>query len=354
MGDFALAKIIDESSPCGCNIRTNAEFREIYYKIKDARNQARAEERSVMPGEVLKVSNDWNLVSNLGLQIVTSISKDIEVLAWLAEAHLRLQSFAGLTEIYGSTASLLNDYWDQIHSIDENDIEERLAPLAGLNGFGTEGTLIQPLRLVSLVPGGKFGELSLWDYQLGQRSEEASRREAIYNAATDAGVAAMSAHLAEVNACIAAFATLNDVLNARAGALAPPSSNIRNVLHEIAAAIRSLGGRDDVQESAQQADASENTVEKTVEKAASAAETMRVFAPEGIATRDEAFEILMNVARYFRRTEPHSPISQAIETLVRRGRMDFSELLAELLPELQTRNAVLTAAGIKPTKENGN
>ncbi|MNX84625.1 hypothetical protein D3C86_1164340 [compost metagenome] len=82
---------------------------------------------------------------------------------------------------------------------------------------------------------------------------------------------------------------------------------------------------------------------------------MRISAasPEGISSRDEAFETLLSVARYFRRTEPHSPISLSIETLVRRGRMDFSELLAELLPETQARNAVLTAAGIKPGGENG-
>lgn len=69
---------------------------------------------------------------------------------------------------------------------------------------------------------------------------------------------------------------------------------------------------------------------------------------ESIGSREEAFELLLAVARYFRRTEPHSPISMAIETMVRRGRMDFSELLAELLPEQQARNAVLTAAGIQP------
>jgi type VI secretion system protein ImpA len=349
---FILTDPIDQNEPCGCNIRMNAEAREIYYKIKDARNQARAEERSVTPGELIKVSHNWNLVSNLGLQIIASISKDIEVLAWLAEAHLRLQSFCGLKEIYDVSATLLNTYWDEIHSIDENDIEEKLAPLAGLNGFGTEGTLIQPLRLVSLVPGVKFGELSLWDYQLSQRNEEAGRRETIYTAATEAGVAAMSAHLADVNACIRSFAALNAVLNERCGQQAPPSSNIRNVLQEVAAAIRSLGGRDDtVSEPSFEGNAGDTT---DGAPAMSATETVRILTPEGIATRDEAFELLMNVARYFRRTEPHSPISLAIETLVRRGRMDFSELLAELLPELQTRNAVLTAAGIKPAKENGN
>jgi type VI secretion system protein ImpA len=355
VGDVILINPIEENVPCGYNIRTNTDVREIYYEIKDARNQARAEERSVTPGEVIKVSNNWNLVSNLGLKIISSISKDIEVLAWLAEAQLRLQSFPGLTEIYDVTTSLLENYWDEIHSIDENDIEEKLAPLAGLNGFGTEGTLIQPLRLVSLVPDGKFGELSLWDFQIGQRSEEVDRREAIHNAATEAGVAAMSAHLADVSACISAFARLNEVLTEKCGQMAPPSSNIRNVLQEIAAAIRSLGGRDEggAATAAQSVSSSDESQSALVVSAATKS-TANIVTPEGIASRDEAFELLMNVARYFRRTEPHSPISLAIETLVRRGRMDFSELLAELLPELQTRNAVLTAAGIKPAKDGGN
>jgi type VI secretion system protein ImpA len=80
---------------------------------------------------------------------------------------------------------------------------------------------------------------------------------------------------------------------------------------------------------------------------------LRPVSAEMIRSREEAFELLIAVARYFRRTEPHSPISMSIETLVRRGRMDFFELLAELLPEQQTRNAVLTAAGIQPVADKG-
>jgi type VI secretion system protein ImpA len=80
---------------------------------------------------------------------------------------------------------------------------------------------------------------------------------------------------------------------------------------------------------------------------------LRPVSAETIRSREEAFELLIAVARYFRRTEPHSPISMSIETLVRRGRMDFSELLAELLPEQHARNAVLTAAGIQPSADRG-
>ncbi|POO55567.1 type VI secretion system protein TssA [Agrobacterium rosae] len=340
---------IEYLSDCGENIRSNARTRELYYRIKDERNQARAEERTVSPQEVLRVSSNWIEVSNLGLHIIYSESRDVEILAWLAEAELRLKGFHGLREVYRVTYDIFCNQWDSLHSISDDDDEEKFAPFAGLNGIGSEGTLIQPLRLSSLIPGGKFGEHTLWDFQLAQRSSETKRKEKLYNAASEAGIAAMSSHLADVNACLSTFDEIAKILSERCGHNAPASSNIRNILIEAASAIRTLGGRDDTQpavaNNARIADSDSASIQPEVPKKSSSG-------TEEIASRDEAFETLLTVARYFRRTEPHSPISLAIETLVRRGRMDFSELLAELLPEVQARHAVLTAAGIKPESEN--
>lgn len=340
---------IEYLSDCGENIRGNVRTRELYYRIKDERNQARAEERTVSPQEVLRVSSNWIEVSNLGLHIIYSESRDVEILAWLAEAELRLKGFHGLREVYRVTYDIFCNQWDSLHSISDDDDEEKFAPFAGLNGIGSEGTLIQPLRLSSLIPGGKFGEHTLWDFQLAQRSSETKRKEELYNAASEAGIAAMSSHLADVNACLSTFDDIAKILSERCGHNAPASSNIRNILIEAASAIRTLGGRDDarpaVANNARIADSDSASIQPEVPKKSSSG-------TEEIASRDEAFETLLTVARYFRRTEPHSPISLAIETLVRRGRMDFSELLAELLPEVQARHAVLTAAGIKPESEN--
>ncbi|MBO0127834.1 MULTISPECIES: type VI secretion system protein TssA [Rhizobium/Agrobacterium group] len=333
---------------CGENIRIDARTREIYYRIKDERNQARTEERAASPQDNLKISSSWDSVSNLGLQIIYSESKDIEILAWLAEASLRLRGFHGLREIYDLCSDLFYNHWDSLRSISDDNDEEKFAPFAGLNGIGSEGTLVQPLRLAPLIPGGKFAEHSLWDFQLAQRPNEGKRREELYRAASEAGVAAMSSHLSEVNACLSSFDAIMAVLTERCGQSAPPSSNIRNTLIEAAAAIRTLGGRDLEPAPVEQAPAAIAGTDESGQPVIRAA----VVSPEGISSRDEAFETLLSVARYFRRTEPHSPISLSIETLVRRGRMDFSELLAELLPEAQVRNAVLTAAGIKPGGEN--
>jgi type VI secretion system protein ImpA len=334
--------------PCGEDIRIDPQLKELYFTIKDARNAARSAERSIAPGEPIRLTQSWHEVNDLGLRILVSQSKDIEVLAWLAEAQLRLRGFEGLRDVFAATASLLDNYWDELHSIGHEDATEKLAPLAGLNGISGEGALIPAIRLSPLVPNVPFGQHTLWDYQLAQRANETGRRNGLYEAASEAGVAAMSAHLGILNECTAAFDDLVSVLNRRCGDTAPPSSNTRNVLAEAASAIRVLGGIS--------VDAPVDAVREKHDangKGSAALVDAPIFArATTIGTREEAFEVLLSVARYFRLTEPHSPISMTIETLVRRGRMDFSELLTELLPEPQTRMAVMTAAGIQPKVED--
>ncbi len=275
-------------------------------------------------------------------------------MAWLAEAQLRLRGFEGLRDVYEGAASLLDNYFDSLHSIGDDDFEERFAPLAGLNGVGGEGTIIQAIRLTSLIPGGKFAQFSLWDFQLSQRAGEGDRREALQQAATEAGVAQMSGHLKVLTECIAAFDRLVAILDARCGDQAPPSSNTRSVLQEAASAIRVLAGIEAAVPASELPPPHKPDLHPAnANEAETEALRPRPVTAETIRSREEAFELLATVARYFRRTEPHSPISMSIETLVRRGRMDFSELLAELLPEQQMRNAVLTAAGIQPSSDRG-
>ena len=352
MNVLAIVDPLAEDRPCGENLRNNTSLRQIYYRIKDARSAARTAERGIAPGEIIGVSPEWSEVSNLGLQILSSQSKDIEVLAWLAEAQLRLRGFEGLRDVYIALMSLLDNHFDALHSIGDEDLDERFAPLAGLNGVGGEGTIIQAIRLTSLVPGGKFGQLSLWDFQLSQRAGEESRREQLQQAAADAGVARMSAQLNVLMECIAAFDRLVEILDTRCGEHAPPSSNTRRVLHEAASAIRVIAGLS-APDAAEPLTAGPDLKAANANQAEESSIPMRIPPAESIRSREEALELLTSVARYFRRTEPHSPISMSIETLVRRARMDFSELLAELLPEQQARNAVLSAAGIKPLAERG-
>ena len=58
--------------------------------------------------------------------------------------------------------------------------------------------------------------------------------------------------------------------------------------------------------------------------------------------------VLLEVADYFSKYEPHSPISTSLQEIVRRGRLPFSQLLAELLPDTTAWRSALTSAGITP------
>jgi type VI secretion system protein ImpA len=67
-----------------------------------------------------------------------------------------------------------------------------------------------------------------------------------------------------------------------------------------------------------------------------------------IQTREDAFRLLESVSDYFRRTEPHSPLSYSLEQCVRWGRMPLPDLLAELVPDEMTRAQLFKLTGIRP------
>jgi type VI secretion system protein ImpA len=61
---------------------------------------------------------------------------------------------------------------------------------------------------------------------------------------------------------------------------------------------------------------------------------------------------ITQVAEYFRRTEPQSPISDSLDEVVRRARMGFAELLQELLGEDASWRTALNNAGIRPKESD--
>lgn len=57
--------------------------------------------------------------------------------------------------------------------------------------------------------------------------------------------------------------------------------------------------------------------------------------------------MLTQVAKFLRRTEPHSPISYAIEQCVRWGTMSLPELLREILADEGARDSLFQRVGIR-------
>jgi type VI secretion system protein ImpA len=345
---------IGDHAPCGVDLRSHGGGDPDYFQLKDLRSSARALERQADSDEEAQSSlPDWQRIRDLCATLLERRTKDIEIAVWLVEAQVRLDGFSGLADGFRLLSGLVSRYWDDLLPLpDQDGLAVRLSPVGGLNGIGTEGTLIQPIRKVPLLPAENgAASVAFWHYQLAQRA--ASQTESrpakpgrpappdlddLKNRLTALNEERKALLIADIRLCRMAFAELDQHLSRLCGADAPPSSAIAHLLEEIEdAAVFLTGYRGPTPEA--------GAPSAEVAPDAGGAVTL---SPEAIGSREAALRQLEEIGRFFRRTEPHSPLSYSIEDLVRRGRMPWPDLLAELLQDQGARNSLLTAAGIKP------
>ena len=119
--------------------------------------------------------------------------------------------------------------------------------------------------------------------------------------------------------------------------VAPPSSNIANALSACRDRLASLSRHVLGSEAEAGADG---------ELAADGTPGSLTVDKSRMPTREDAFRSLLQVADFFRRTEPHSPVSYALEQAVRWGRMPLPELLQELISDEAVRKDLFRRTGI--------
>jgi type VI secretion system protein ImpA len=149
--------------------------------------------------------------------------------------------------------------------------------------------------------------------------------------------------IADLEGAVAEFDGLATALYEKAGRDAPPTSNIRDLLRKILDAVTSFS-KDLIarEQPALEAAQSEGGT------AAGGGGSPIIVAQGAISGREDALRTLSQVAEYFRKTEPHSPIAQSLDDLVRRARLPFAELLQELLGDDTQWRTALSNAGIRP------
>lgn len=366
--DLLLAPI-SEDAPVGTNLRLDVSPASTYYRLKDARSSARAAERRAdAEGGLPGLAADWQTILSLAPKALAEKSKDLEVTAWFIEGLVRAHGFAGLRDGIHLARGLIEKYWDSFFSLeDEDGLATRLAPIAGLNGQGNEGTLIQPLRKIPVTAGRDDGAFAVYHYDQARAlssvvdADVKARREAggevsmerFTSAVNSSGGLFYISLIEDIEGGLLELELLTQALNERAGREAPRTSDIAGVLTTILNAIRSFSGelvaRALAAAAAAAAQGSSDVAQGDI--AGNTAAAGIVMATGNVSGRDDALRILLQVAEYFRKFEPHSPISTSLEEIVRRAKMPFAELLAELLPDATAWRSALTSAGIKPPPE---
>jgi type VI secretion system protein ImpA len=71
-------------------------------------------------------------------------------------------------------------------------------------------------------------------------------------------------------------------------------------------------------------------------------------APSGaIGGREQALRQLQALAEWFKRNEPNPPIGYTLDEAVRRSRMAWPDLVAELIADEPSRSAIMISIGMK-------
>lgn len=351
----------------GVDLREDYSPASPYQKLRDARAEARAEERAQdAEGGEEAVPQPWREVKRLGQLCLAERSRDIEIAAWLAEALVRLDGLDGLRDAAQLLAGLMEQYWDVLHPRpDEDGVEGRAAPLAGLAGSSADGTLMQPLRRLALFRRGDGSGVSLYQWTLAEETAalaDARRREArLASGIADLAVLEREAAAAAPQwqalreaaaAALAAWESFDAQCTACFGDSAPPTRRVAEVLARMQELATRFGGttapatEPAVEPAASVAPAAPMTI-AAAPVAAPATATLPLSPGGAPASREEAIRRLEEIAAFFRATEPHSPIAYSIETLARRARMPLPALLEEVLPDKAARHAMLSMLGIQ-------
>jgi type VI secretion system protein ImpA len=357
---------IAEDRPAGGDPREDASPNSPYRSVRDARAAARAAERRQTIEEGDDGGGpppDWRAVVESAKKALAGSTKDLEITAYLIEGLVRLHGFAGLRDGFRLTRELVERYWDDLYPRpDEDGLETRIAPLVGLNGDAGEGALIGPIALVPLTQGSSVGPMTFASYQqavaLAKLTDPNLRArklaqggvsfEDFQQAIRETPAPFFEGLVEDLQGALGEFARYNAALDERCGPLAPPASGIRTALSECLDVVK-----DQARAKLPQVEEPGPSGDGEPPAAPAAASAGEATAAAGaIRTREDAFRELQKVAQFFRRTEPHTVISYALDQVVRWGRMPLPELLSELIPDEGARRGLFKQVGITPPAES--
>ncbi len=350
----ALLEPITGENPSGENLQ--------YSGLHDEIREARRADDDVPQGDwvhELKVA-DWEKVADLAGESLNGKTKDLQIVAWLSEAAVSMHGFPGLRDSLKLATGFLANFWDTLYpEVDEgNDLEARANSLAWLDRQAAEAA-----RKVLLTKrSGANYNFFQWDEALQydfpadtsklsseaiQQLEEKRARaqmegkitgEEIRKARSETRRAFYEELAADVADTWAALKTLDKEMDARFGRQTPGLGSLTRTLDS----IRSLLEKVVKEKRLEEPDPSDAVEGAEVEAAGGGG------GPGGpIRARDQALAQLAQVADYFRRTEPHSPVSYLVQRAITWGQMPLDAWLMDVIKDNNVLAGLRETLGLK-------
>jgi type VI secretion system protein ImpA len=328
-----LLSPIPGPSPSGENLYYSA----LYDKIKEARREEEAISQGEWQRELKKA--DYSQVIKLTTEALASQTKDLQLAAWLTEALLQQEGFAGLAAGLDLLRGLIENFWDTVFpELEDGDPEFRATPLEWVGS-----QLDRAVRSVSLTRNRlswlQYKESRFVPYEADCAENEVKRnaREAAiadgkltpeqFDEAFDTTPDEYYSSLqTELNEALEALKTLDEICEEKFGDVAPNFGPLRTSLEEVKQTVRVLFGKRAKPEPGSESEApmiaeeSAEIIETPVERSAEVP-VHRPIAGEP-ADQQDAFERVAVLARYLRRESPYSPVPYLLLRSLRWGELE--------------------------------
>jgi type VI secretion system protein ImpA len=308
-------------NPAGADLRYDA----LYDRIKEAKREDDDAPQGDWQHE--RKTADWPLVIKVSSEVLATKSKDLQLAAWLTEALLRREGFAGLRSGLGLLRSLLELFWDQLYP--PLDPEDEYGPASVRAGaLERVGLFDIPIKQVPLNKAGhdffKYKESRSVGYE-ADASDEAkaeARGKAIAEGKMqaeefDAAFAATpkpfyKALVTDIAGSLETLQALSKTTDEKFGDGAPSFARLRGALEEVQHVAKLLLKR--------KLEVDPDPVEAGTDAPAALPVTAAADGPPPPSTpvlggtlsaeptsRDDAASRIVGAARYMRRVEPRNP-----------------------------------------------
>ena len=364
---------ISENEICGTDLSFSNDFHEI--------KKARIEDNPLLDlGDWVSEPKqaDWSFVAQKSALLLKDKTKDIRLLTWISEAWANLYGFEGVALGLELSHRMLEQYWLKLHpEIEDDDLDQRLGLLQGLTN--QVPVLIKKIPLIHSQPF-----YSLFDYEkiLHQQNNRlknpedhsntniSSDLEQFDQALFNTSKSIQFQNYQQFNEILQHWDTLKQVLDQLMELEAPSFAAIDSQLDSIHKSLRKIYKADAFDASNGQANTTTHVAHSTADKSTVADQgneiqqnlanhmnnqSQQSFQPQPqshLQNREQAMQVLQEIADYFQANEPHSPVSYMLQKTIKWSQMPLHEWLAQVIKNENPLESVQDLLGVQTNNSN--
>ena len=370
----ALLKPISEETPTGQDLKL------VWFDPKKGiywHDRIREAHRENLYETVPKAP-DWPAVIELSTRALSSLTKDLQIAAWLSDALVksdRHDRLAGLRDGLRLLRGLIEQYWEAVFPASDPEGEDgHFAARANIvSAFDARLAIaVKTIPLTDGATGLKYSYLNweeskLFDVpdkdQLDSLSSDELERVTQLKAQAEKERKVTSEdwrkavqgtpypffkeRLDLLKECAEELEALEEAVDRHFQREAPGVKELRRALEDLISVVAQLERTKRPPEVA----AAEDRSPAAGEPGSSNGHSDFTALPGQVSTRQEAFRRLAEVAEYFRQAEPHSPVSYLLHRAIKWGQMPLDIWLHDVVKDLSVLNQFHELLGIKTEGE---